>query len=338
MLNAIMDDWEKEYVNYRLLCEHIEKILKEQIKNQGIIVKIDFRVKDPINLAQKLIKEKLDNQKKGINTSLENLYSSLSDKAGLRIICRYNDEIIPITEIIKAQFDIINEDNKIVHLDYNQMGYKSYHLDIKLKNNDVANNQYQKLEGLRAEVQVRTLCENVWAEIDHDIGYKPTSDVQYDIRRQIHCLGGLFEVADDSLSRINKSVVESTIITEEYLLRKLEPIFVKYFKMEYDRDFSLRSLEALKPILNTSSPKEFEQSFTMFVTKNEDLIRFFANHYSFEKIPNPYISQPEILLIFYLLKIDKHSLIEKWQEEFFIEDLEKIGVLWGIPISSILEE
>lgn len=337
MLKSIIDDWENEKGNYKLLCEHIEEKLKELIKKEGIITKIDHRVKDPVNLAQKLIKDKLDNQKKGIDSSLEELYSNLSDKAGLRIVCRYSDEIIPITEIIKAQFEKINEDNKISHLLYNQMGYKSYHLDVKLKVENTPTSLYKQLGGLRAEIQVRTLCEDVWAEIDHDIGYKPKSDVQYEIRRQIHCLGGLLEVADDSISRINKSVVESATITDEYLLRKLEPIFVKYFKIEYDRDFSIRNLSILKSVLDISVPRDFEISFNEFVIENTDLIQFFSNHYSFDRIPNPYIQQPEILLIFYLLKMNKHELFEKWQAELFIEDLEKIGELWGIPISNLLE-
>ncbi len=338
MLKTIMDDWEKNKENYRLFCEFIQKKLKEQIKKEGFIVKIDFRIKDPVNLAQKLIKDKLDNKKKGIDSSLEDLYRNLSDKAGLRIICRYSDEIIPLIQIVKAQFDKINEDNKISHLHYDQMGYKSYHLDVKLKVEKTPSDIYQQLGDLRAEIQVRTLCENVWAEIDHDIGYKPSSDVPYNIRRQIHCLGGLFEVADDSLSRINKEVTESAVINEEYLLRKLEPVFVKFFKMEYDREFSLITLKILKQALNMTSPKEFENFFSKFIDSNTDMIKFFSDNYSFEKIQNPYVTQQEILLIFYLLKKKKSILTEIWETEFFIEDLEKIGELWGIPISDILDE
>jgi len=338
MLKSIIDDWEKERDNYQLLCEHMKKNLNDLIQNEGILVKIDFRVKDPINLAIKLMKDKLDNKKKGVNSNLDELFNNLSDKAGLRIICRYNNEIIPIIKIIKDHFEILNEDNKISHLDYNQMGYKSYHLDVKLKSGNTPLELFSKIGMLRAEIQVRTLCENVWAEIDHDIGYKPTSDVQYEIRRQIHCLGGLFEVADDSLSRIYVGVMESATINEEYLLRIIEPIFVKFFKMEYDRDLSLITLHVLKIFFEATSPKDFEDSFNEFVTRNKDEISFFSEHYSDKNIENPYLAQPEILLIFYLLKTNKHLLTDQWESEFFIEDLEKIGELWGVPISDILND
>ena len=336
MLKQIIEDWEKESDNYELLCVHIKKILDDFIQNEGIFSNIDYRVKKPANLAIKLLKDKLDCKEKGIDTTFDNLYRNLSDKAGLRIICRYSNEITQITNIIKKQFDVLNEDNKISHLDYNQMGYKSYHLDVKLRENNTPHDIYLKLGNLVAEIQVRTLCENVWAEVDHDIGYKPKSDVQYEIRRQIHCLGGLFEIADDSLSQIYVGITTTVKVNEEYLLRILEPFFIKYFKTEYDRDLSLRTLTVLKKFFELSSPKEFEASLKVFLKQNEDQISFFAKHYSQKNIENPYLTQPEILLIFYLLRLNRHSLIDIWESEFFIEDLEKIGELWGISISDII--
>jgi putative GTP pyrophosphokinase len=340
MLDKIIDDWEKKQSDYKLLCETIEKNLYDLIQNEGIQVKIDYRSKDTISLARKLIKIKLDKKTsdKRKKIDLFNEYEKLTDKAGIRIICRFIDEIESIAKIIRSNFEVLKEDNKIDHLNYNEMGYKSYHFDVKLKKDLTDHSLFKKIGTFQAEIQVRTLCENVWAEIDHDIGYKSTSEVPKIIKRQIHCLGGLFEVADDSLATVNRSLTKSAKINEEFLLRVLEPYFIRYFKKEYDRDFSLRTLKKLKTISRNFTAKKIQKLIATYIEKNDEKIKFILeqNHLAIKQ--NPYFSQPEIFLIFYLLEKNKHQLVKSWESNFFIEDLERIGELWGESISSIIDE
>jgi len=51
----------------------------------------------------------------------------------------------------------------------------------------------------------------------------------------------------------------------------------------------------------------------------------------------PYLIQPEIFIIFFLIESNIFILLEHWEELFPIGDLEKISTWWGKPISDILD-
>lgn len=51
-------------------------------------------------------------------------------------------------------------------------------------------------QGLVAEIQVRTILQHAWAEIEHDIQYKAVSTLPAEIRRRFMTLAGMLEIAD----------------------------------------------------------------------------------------------------------------------------------------------
>lgn len=45
----------------------------------------------------------------------------------------------------------------------------------------------------------------------------------------------------------------------------------------------------------------------------------------------PYVTQPEIFLIFYLIEKRQNEIISVWMKDFSIEDLKKMCLWWGKP-------
>jgi hypothetical protein len=58
------------------------------------------------------------------------------------------------------------------------------------------------------EIQIRTVLQHAWAEIEHDLGYKTVFAVPRDIRREFSRVAGLLEIADESFSRIREATAE----------------------------------------------------------------------------------------------------------------------------------
>jgi hypothetical protein len=56
--------------------------------------------------------------------------------------------------------------------------------------------EYRRFAGLKAEVQIRSLLQHVWAETEHDLGYKSSRSVPRLIRRRFARLAGMLEMAD----------------------------------------------------------------------------------------------------------------------------------------------
>ena len=161
-LQSVMELWRSEKPRYETLRQVAEEMLESSLESEGIFARIMSRVKDDISLAKKLIR-------KGSTTEV---YGQISDRVGLRIVCKFAEDIKPIDTIIRRIFNVRKYEDKRTFLKVNEIGYKSVHYDVDLGTTDLRE-EYESVRALGVEIQVRTLCEDVWAEIHHDLGYKP---------------------------------------------------------------------------------------------------------------------------------------------------------------------
>jgi ppGpp synthetase/RelA/SpoT-type nucleotidyltranferase len=68
-------------------------------------------------------------------------------------------------------------------------GYASLHYFVQLKTPVTDENPI-------FELQTRTMLENVWAEIEHQLGYKPDQDTEFSVRRQFRVLSQYLRAID----------------------------------------------------------------------------------------------------------------------------------------------
>lgn len=103
-LNTLNQDYRLKYKNYPI--HHIQN-----------------RIKNKKSIEKKLIKRKL-------SVSAEEARESLTDIAGVRIICYFEEDIYSVVSLIKKQSDIL----VLIEKDYiknpKDNGYMSYHLII----------------------------------------------------------------------------------------------------------------------------------------------------------------------------------------------------------------
>ena len=83
-----------------------------------------------------------------------------------------------------------------------RFGYQSEHYLVRLSNKRTALPEYNPHLGLVAEVQVRTILQHAWAEIEHDIQYKSSITIPNTIRRRFMALAGVLEIADREFQAI----------------------------------------------------------------------------------------------------------------------------------------
>jgi len=192
---------------------------------------ITYRVKDRESYRNKCENDKYTDPVKEI-----------MDLSGIRIIAYTNNDVHKICEIIEEEF-IIDEENSMDKHDImseNQVGYLSVHFIAKLKESRTNLIEYKDYEEIRSEIQVRTLLQHAWAEIEHDRNYKFSGVLPKNIRRKFYLLSGVLELVDnefDSLSKeidlyaeqIEKKVVKGNFeigITsnslEQYLIKRCE--------------------------------------------------------------------------------------------------------------------
>lgn len=198
---SILEEYDKNHSLYSDFTTKFETLINELLKQYG------FRVHSVCSRSKNKdsLKKKITNQ--------ENKYNKLNqitDLSGIRIITYFNNDVYEIAEMIKKEFDIdlANSIDKSTLLDPDRFGYLSLHYVVKLKANRAALSEYKRFLDFKIEIQVRSILQHAWAEIEHDLGYKSSQAIPQNIKRRFSRLAGLLEIADDEFIKIRDTVKE----------------------------------------------------------------------------------------------------------------------------------
>lgn len=144
---------------------------------------VRWRIKDPEHLLAKIIRKRIEKSEKYENISLDNYNSIITDLIGVRVLHLFKHEYEGIDQAIRAKWNL-HESPPIHYIRTGDTtpenfkkdlfdekphpaGYRSIHYVLRT--------QPTIRENL-VEVQVRTIFEEGWSEIDHKIRYPNFSD------------------------------------------------------------------------------------------------------------------------------------------------------------------
>ena len=136
--------------------------------------------------------------------------SQITDIAGVRIITYYSEEVDEISKIIESEFEVDQENSidKREALEPDRFGYCSVHYVVSMSSQRLSLCEYNKFKNLKCEIQIRSILQHAWAEIEHDIGYKSEITIPKQMRREFSRIAGLLEIADNEFNQIRNALEE----------------------------------------------------------------------------------------------------------------------------------
>lgn len=186
---------------YSKLAKKLKKTIKTSHSNEEINILGCFsRIKKFESFWDKMIRR-----------GYTDPFQQTDDICGLRVICYYPSDLKPISEIINREFEVKESVDKTDLLEPNQFGYRSLHFVVSVRADRLRTLDYLGLEGLRAEIQLRTVLMHSWAEISHKLAYKKQEHVPDKFKRELSSISALLETADqhfDSLRKERKEYVK----------------------------------------------------------------------------------------------------------------------------------
>lgn len=188
----IMDEYRVSRGDFFRLEGIVAGKLERLVKDVGVRTqKIEHRVKSEESLMEKL--SRADGWYQD--------FDQITDILGLRVICYFSDEIDVIGRAIESAFDVDFENSvdKRALIQANSFGYLSLHYVCSLREEE---GWPEDLAGLKFEVQIRTMLQHAWSDIEHDLGYKSEVDVPRAVVRGFSRVAGLLELADDEFVRL----------------------------------------------------------------------------------------------------------------------------------------
>jgi ppGpp synthetase/RelA/SpoT-type nucleotidyltranferase len=128
--------------------------------------------------------------------------ADVTDLVGLRLILLFRRDLDTMSQIIRDNLDVLSHEDTEDRLTESQFGYQSKHFVVKLPVSWLDIPSYSDLDGLCAEIQVRTLAQHMWAATSHKLQYKREDSIPVPVRRTIHRVSALLETVDLELQRV----------------------------------------------------------------------------------------------------------------------------------------
>lgn len=170
------------------------------------VSKIEGRVKDKEECIKKFDR-KYRSQLEADEQPYE-IKNYISDLIGIRIICLYEDRIAIVAQLLMQSFKLIEVTDKITAVESTEdsFGYKGLHLDLALPDELATQPKYLTFADCPCEVQIRSLIQDAWSVLDHEIKYKKS--IPNELKRRINVLSALFELADREFKEIRNATTE----------------------------------------------------------------------------------------------------------------------------------
>lgn len=159
----------RDRAKYVALVDAIKQVIAASVKAHAMVPHaITGRAKDPASLQKKLEDRKID-----LNSAID---EQLKDLAGARVVFLTNRQVQAFlgSGIIHANFDVVsvNVHHAVPGTESETRLFSSTNYFVGLKPDRLALPEYELFSGLKAEIQVQTLLNHAWAEMNHDTFYK----------------------------------------------------------------------------------------------------------------------------------------------------------------------
>jgi ppGpp synthetase/RelA/SpoT-type nucleotidyltranferase len=173
------------------------------------VQRVEYRIKSQGSAAAKLARKiTADGNPQPLET--------LTDLLGLRVITYFQDEADAVATLMTREFLIHQENSasKSTPPAPDKSGHTPMYYVASLSADRAALAEYREYAGIRFEVQIRSVLQQAWAEIEHDLGYRAAT-VPQAARRRFSKLAGMLELADDELVGIRKEVSLHQAVSRE---------------------------------------------------------------------------------------------------------------------------
>jgi len=139
--------------------------------------------------------------KKALRLHAAGWTTPITDMLGLRIVCPFLDDIGRVRQLVTAHVDVVEIESKGADRSFREFGYDSLHLLVALPD-DVRIRRLPHADPV-CEIQIRTILQDAWAEVEHELVYKASATL-FDgtVQRKLAALNATLTLSDITFQEI----------------------------------------------------------------------------------------------------------------------------------------
>jgi len=190
--------------DYELYAKVLKEVLEKAVNIYAPLGIVQARAKKIESFSEKIIRK----------DKYKNPLVDMTDLCGARAIVHFESQVIEVCNFIRKNFEI-DEANSIdvkTRLNIDEFGYRSVHYIVTPRGDEILGIPIPKaIQDLKAEIQIRTFNEHVWADILHDRIYKTRINVPVKWQRESARLAALLEEVDNSFLKISETLDQFSV-------------------------------------------------------------------------------------------------------------------------------
>lgn len=231
---GFLGDYSARYDHFRDLASLAEMFVRSALEDRDYALHVvSGRAKTPESLRAKVI------EKEYPDPSVQ-----VTDLIGIRVITYYAEQVDKIAERLRSKV-IVDEANSLdkrsALLEAERFGYRSVHVVGHLSRRATVDEQYMALRGVNLEIQIRSVLDHAWAEVEHELVYKSGSSHTPEFRRRFAAVAGSFEILEQeflSLKTESRRLVD--LHADQYRAKRDRSVVLDAARM-------IAALEVLRP-------------------------------------------------------------------------------------------
>jgi len=180
--------------SYDKLLFELQRRIRTALVAHDLNATIKYRVKSFKSYYQKLLRIVRENEQQSGSVVV-------TDIVALRIVCPFLEEVATAEQILGELFEIYELDRKGAEFSVREFGYKSTHCLLRVPQ-DLCESFH--IGGpFDCEVQLRTILQDAWAEVEHEIIYKNEfTPLDESAQRKLAALNASLSLSDITFQEI----------------------------------------------------------------------------------------------------------------------------------------
>lgn len=179
---------------FSLILNGIEKELKQKIQLASLPT-YKSRIKSFPSYYKKVLRQKPDELGDGTRIV------PLTDMIGIRVICAFLEDLAEVEKQICSIFNVMEIERKGAEQTFKEFGYESVHILVEIPKTCLPEENMLKMfplpEGIVCEIQIRTILQDAWAEVEHELVYKSDfNPFDKPLRRKLASINASLTLAD----------------------------------------------------------------------------------------------------------------------------------------------
>ena len=183
--NLLFSEYNRLYSARVMAVKELEELFSKTLLVLSSNPRVMGRVKSFESYFKKIIR----------HNKPRNEFAKVSDLIGIRVVCPFLEDLSSVEDIFKKNFCITEVERKGGDHTYREFGYESIHLMILIPSEIAL--KYDLPSDETVEVQIRTILQDAWAEVEHELIYKaeftPFDDP---LRRKLAAINASLSLAD----------------------------------------------------------------------------------------------------------------------------------------------